>query len=46
MERKTKSLRINPLLWKEVKIYCASTEKDISEYIEQIILEDKKRWKK
>lgn len=46
MERKTKSLKIDPLLWKEVKIHCASIERDISEYIEKLIIEDKKKWKR
>ncbi|QQG38433.1 MAG: hypothetical protein HYS32_02385 [Candidatus Woesearchaeota archaeon] len=43
IKRVTKSLKINPILWKEIKIYCAKEEKDISDYIEELAMKDLKR---
>ena len=40
MERKTTSIKINPELWKKVKIHCIKEGKDISEYIEELIKND------
>lgn len=40
MARKTTSLKIEGELWKEVKIHCIKTNKDISEYIEELIKKD------
>lgn len=37
MKRVTKSIKINPELWKEVKIHVAKTDTDISSFIESII---------
>ncbi len=41
-ERVTKSLKIDPDIWKKVKVYCAQKETDISEYIEELIKKDMK----
>ena len=43
MKRVTKSLKIDPELWKEVKVYCAKEEIDISVYIENMIKKDLKK---
>ena len=40
MERKTTSLKINPNLWKKVKIHCINHDLDIAEYIEELIKKD------
>ena len=45
MPKKTTSLKIDPELWKEVKIYCINKEIDISEYIENLIRKDLKKSK-
>lgn len=37
MERKTTSFKINPEVWKRVKIHCAEKELDIADFLEQII---------
>jgi len=39
MAKITKSIRINPELWKEVKIQSAKKEIDISSFIEQALKE-------
>ena len=40
MTRVTTSIKIDPELWKRVKIHCIKTGEDISEYIEKLIKED------
>ena len=46
MVRKTTSLKIDEEIWKEVKIHCIQKDKDISEYLEELIKTDLKRSKK
>ena len=43
MPKVTKSLKINPELWKEVKVNCAKRGIDISFYIEGLIQKDLKK---
>ena len=43
MKRVTKSLKIDPELWKEVKVHCAKEDIDISVYIENMIKKDLKK---
>lgn len=43
MERKTTSLKIDVDLWKQVKKHCIDEEKDISDYIEELIKKDLKK---
>jgi len=43
MQRKTTSLKIDPELWKKVKIHCINKGIDISGYIEKLIKEDLKK---
>ena len=40
MERETRSLKINPILWKKIKEYCAKEDISISKYIEGLIKKD------
>jgi len=40
MGRKTTSLKIDKEIWKKVKIGCIKEEKDISDYIEELIKRD------
>jgi len=40
MQRKTTSIKIDPELWKKVKIYCINKGIDISEYLEELIKKD------
>jgi len=42
-ERETRSLKVNPKLWRLVKIHCAEKEIDISDYIEELIEKDLKK---
>lgn len=35
--RKTTSLKIDEELWKEVKIHCIKLNKDISEFLEELL---------
>lgn len=37
MGRKTTSIKINPKIWKSVKMHCVENEIDISEYLEDLI---------
>lgn len=37
MKRVTKSIKINPSLWKEVKVHVAKTGINISDFIEGLI---------
>lgn len=41
-ERKTTSLRVDPEIWKKVRVHCAENDLDISEYIENLIKKDLK----
>ncbi len=41
--RKTTSLKIEESLWKEVKINCIKNNRDISEYLEELIKKDLKK---
>lgn len=43
MERITKSLKISPELWKEVKKHSVEKEISISDYIEGLIKKDLKK---
>ena len=37
MERVTKSLKIDPEVWKAVKVHCAKEDLEISDFIETIV---------
>ena len=41
--KKTTSIKIDPDLWKEVKLYCIKEEIDISNYLEKLIKKDLKK---
>lgn len=43
MEKKTTSIKINPELWQEVKIYCIKEQIDISDWLEKIINKELKK---
>jgi len=43
MVRKTTSLKIDPELWKEVKIHCINKGVDISDWLEKVIKKDLKK---
>lgn len=43
MEKKTTSIKINPELWQEVKIYCIKQGIDISDWLEKIIKDNLKK---
>lgn len=45
MSKVTKSFRVNPNLWKDVKIHVAKVGADISSFIEQAIKEKLKKQK-
>lgn len=45
MERKTTSIKIDPNLWEEVKIFCIKQKTDISTWLEKIIKENLKKSK-
>jgi len=38
MERKTTSFKIDPEIWRKVKIYCAEKEIDIADFLEGLII--------
>jgi hypothetical protein len=40
MVRKTVSIKFDPELWKKVKIHCVTEEKEISQYLEEIVRKD------
>jgi hypothetical protein len=40
MPRKTTSLKIDPIVWKKVKVHCVNKEMDISDYIAKLIKKD------
>lgn len=41
-QRVTTSIKINPELWKEVKKHCIDKDKEVSEYLEELIKKDLK----
>ena len=43
MQRTTTSIKIDPELWKKVKIKSIRENKDISEYLEELIKKDLKK---
>ena len=43
MERKTTSIKINPEIWKQVKLHCVKQEMEICDYIEGLIKKDLKK---
>ena len=43
MQRVTKSIKIDPELWREVKVHVAKNDMDISEYLEKLIEKDLKK---
>ena len=43
MERKTTSFKIDPEVWKKVKIHCAEQEIDITDFLEKIINKELKK---
>lgn len=43
--RVTKSLKIDPNLWIEVKVHCAKVQKDISDFIAEAIQSELKKSK-
>lgn len=45
MERKTTSIKVNPELWEDVKIFCIKQKTDISDWLEKIIKENLKKSK-
>jgi len=45
MERKTTSIKIDPNLWEDVKIFCIKQKTDISTWLEKIIKEKLKKVK-
>lgn len=42
-ERKTTSIKVNPELWEEVKIFCIKQKTDISDWLEKIIKKNLKK---
>ena len=42
MVKKTTSIKFDTELWKEVKKRCIDLEKDISEYLEELVKKDMK----
>ncbi len=45
MLRKTTSIKIDEDIWKEVKKHCIDINKDISDYLEEMIRKDLKKAK-
>jgi len=43
MEKSTQSLKVDPQIWKEVKVHCAKEGITISEFIESLIKEKIKK---
>ena len=43
MKRKTTSMKIDPKIWKQVKIHCAIEEVELCDYIESLIKKDLKK---
>ena len=42
MKRKTTSFKIDPRVWRQVKIHCATEEIDICDYLEDLVKKDLK----
>lgn len=42
MDRKTTSIKIDPAVWKKVRMHCIEKDMDISEYLEALITKDLK----
>ncbi|MEK6933255.1 MAG: hypothetical protein AABW75_00070 [Nanoarchaeota archaeon] len=42
MARKTTSLKIDEEVWKKVKIHCILNSKDISDFIESLLIKELK----
>jgi len=42
MNRKTTSLKIDEEIWKKLKIHCITEDKELSEYLEDLIKKDLK----
>jgi len=40
--RKTTSIKVDPVLWKEVKKYCIDKDIDISDFLEELIRKELK----
>ncbi len=40
MMRKTTSIKVNPEFWKKVKKHCIDIDKDISDYLEDLVKQD------
>lgn len=38
--RKTTSIKVDPDLWKKVKMHCIEEDLEISEYLEELIRDD------
>ena len=43
MKKKTTSLKINPIVWKRVKLYCIEKEIEISDWLEKLIEKELKK---
>jgi len=43
MKRKTTSIKIDPEIWKQVKIHCATQEIEICDYLESLLKKDLKK---
>ncbi len=43
MERKTTSFKIDPEVWKKVKVHCAEQDIDIADFLEKIINKELKK---
>jgi hypothetical protein len=43
MEKKTTSIKIDPNLWEDVKIFCIKQKTDISTWLEKIIKDNLKK---
>ena len=42
-KRVTTSIKFDPELWKDVKIHCIKENKEISEYLEELVRKDLKK---
>lgn len=43
MARKTTSIKFDEALWKEVKKHCIDADKEVSEYLEELVRADLRR---
>jgi hypothetical protein len=46
LARKTTSIKIEEELWKNVKIHCIKNSKEISDYLEELLKKDLRRFEK